>query len=82
MNLHSTLQAATGWLELGLADEALLELNDLPAEAHKKRQVLEVKLAAQMTDPANKAQIAAREEDDGAVVGGVEACCGSDDNAT
>jgi len=61
MNLHATLQAATGWLELGLADEALLELNDLPAEAHKKRQVLEVKLAAQMQNECwNRASETAR----------------------
>ena len=44
-HLHATLQAATGWLELGLADEALLELNELPAETQKKRHVLELKLA-------------------------------------
>ncbi len=61
MNLHATLQAATGWLELGLADEALLELNELPAEAQKKRQVLEIKLAAQMQDECwNRASDTAR----------------------
>ena len=61
MNLHATLQAATGWLELGLADEALIELNELPAEAQKKRQVLEIKLAAQMQDECgNRASDTAR----------------------
>ena len=61
MNLHATLQAVTGWLELGLADEALLELNELPAEAQKKRLVLELKLAAQMQNECwNRASDTAR----------------------
>ena len=61
MNLHATLQAATGWLELGLADEALLELNELPAEVQKKRHVLELKLAAQMQSESwNRASDTAR----------------------
>jgi predicted Zn-dependent protease len=43
-----TLQAAAGWLELGLADEALYELQALPAEVLQQHEVLELKLAAQM----------------------------------
>lgn len=43
-----TLQAARGWLELGLADEALFELETLPAAVSSQRRVLEVKLEAQM----------------------------------
>ena len=43
-----TLQAATGWLELGLADEALYEMETLPTGVRRQRQVLEVTLAAQM----------------------------------
>lgn len=43
-----TLQAATGWLELGIADEALVELESLPTDARTQRAALELKLAAQM----------------------------------
>jgi hypothetical protein len=42
------LQAASGWLELGLADEALFELQGLPSEIQTQRDALELKLAAQM----------------------------------
>ncbi len=48
MGVMRTLQAATGWLELGLADEALYELETLPTEVRRQRRVLEVTLAAQM----------------------------------
>ena len=44
-----TLRAAIGWLELGLADEALYELQTLPLEYHSERETLEVRLAAEMT---------------------------------
>ena len=48
MGVTRTLQAATGWFELGLPDEALYELESLPTEARGLRPVLELKLAAQM----------------------------------
>lgn len=48
MCVKRTLRAAVGWLELGLADEALYELETLPTEARTRRDALEVKLAAQM----------------------------------
>lgn len=43
-----TLRAASGWLELGLADEALYELQALPPEVQVMRESLELKLMAQM----------------------------------
>ncbi len=48
MVVTKTLQAAAGWLELGLADEALYELQSLPAEVQSLRAPLELKLVAQM----------------------------------
>lgn len=48
MVVSSMLQAASGWLELGLADEALFELQGLPSEIQTQRDALELKLAAQM----------------------------------
>jgi hypothetical protein len=48
MVVTKTLRAATGWLELGLADEALYELQSLPAEEQRGREALEVKLVALM----------------------------------
>lgn len=48
MAVTKILRAAAGWLELGLADEALEELGRLPAEAQVLRGPLEIKLAAQM----------------------------------
>lgn len=48
MGVKKTLQAASGWLELGLPSEALMELESLPTEARNRREALEVKLAAQM----------------------------------
>jgi hypothetical protein len=48
MVVTQTLQAASGWLELGLADEALFELRGLPSEVQTHRDALELKLAAQL----------------------------------
>lgn len=48
MGIIKTLHAATGWLELGIADEALFELESLPYEVRHQREVLELKLSAQM----------------------------------
>lgn len=48
MVVTKTLRAAAGWLELGLADEALFELQSLPFEHQTGRDALEVKLTAQM----------------------------------
>lgn len=48
MEVIQTLRAASGWLELGLADEALYELQSLPPETLESRGALELKLAAQM----------------------------------
>ena len=48
MVVTKTLRAASGWLELGLADEALYELQALPTEVQMLRGPLELKLAAQM----------------------------------
>ncbi|MBK1814265.1 hypothetical protein JIN84_01410 [Luteolibacter yonseiensis] len=46
--MSKTLRAASGWLDLGLADEALHELQSLPPEVQMLRGPLELKLAAQM----------------------------------
>jgi hypothetical protein len=48
MLVTNTLRAAAGWLELGLADEALYELHSLPLDVQRLRAPLELKLAAQM----------------------------------
>jgi Flp pilus assembly protein TadD len=48
MVVTKTLRAAAGWLELGLADEALYELQSLPKEVQRLRAALELKLSAQM----------------------------------
>lgn len=48
MVVTRTLRAASGWLELGLADEALYELQALPPEVQLLREPLELKLMAQM----------------------------------
>ena len=48
MGVTKTLQAATGWLELGIADEALHELESLPMDIRGQREALELKLTAQM----------------------------------
>ena len=52
MGITKTLQAATGWLELGIADEALHELEKLPMDIRSQREVLELQLAAQMVNQA------------------------------
>jgi hypothetical protein len=48
MAASEALLAASGWLELGLPDEALRELERLPADEWMRREALEVKLLAQM----------------------------------
>jgi hypothetical protein len=48
MGVTEILRAASGWLELGLADEALFELQALPASIQSQQAPLELKLAAQM----------------------------------
>lgn len=48
MVLNRTLRAASGWLELGLADEALVELQSLSTSEQTQRDALELKLAAEM----------------------------------
>ena len=48
MVVTKSLRAAAGWLELGLADEALYELQALPPEVQRLRAALELMLAAQM----------------------------------
>lgn len=48
MFVGNTLRAAVGWLELGLADEALFELQSLSLDEQNAREALEIKLAAQM----------------------------------
>lgn len=48
MEVAATLTAATGWLDLGLADEALVEIQSLPAAHQKQQGVLELKLHAEM----------------------------------
>jgi hypothetical protein len=49
MGTTDVLRAASGWLDLGLADEALVELEALPFERQSDREVLELKLGAEMT---------------------------------
>jgi Flp pilus assembly protein TadD len=48
MDISSTLRTASGWLELGLPDGALEELCLLPHHQQSHREVLELKLQAQM----------------------------------
>lgn len=48
MGVTRTLMAASGWLDLGIADEALVELESLPTDVRSERAALEIKLAAQM----------------------------------
>lgn len=48
MVVTKTLRAAAGWLELGLADEALVELDCLAVEVQRLRPALELRLAAEM----------------------------------
>jgi hypothetical protein len=46
------LTRASGWLDLGLADEALAELDGLSHEELRCREALEIKLCAQMESGA------------------------------
>lgn len=48
MVVTRTLRAASGWLELGLADEALAELRDLPTHHQTRQEALELRLHAEM----------------------------------
>ncbi len=48
MVVTKTLRAASGWLDLGLADEALIELQSLPEEEKTSQQVLEIRVHAEM----------------------------------
>ena len=41
--VSKTMQAATGWLELGIVDEALVELESLPLDMRKQREALELR---------------------------------------
>jgi hypothetical protein len=50
MGIARIMEATTGWLELGIADEALVELDSLPSELSTRRDVLELRLTAQMID--------------------------------
>jgi Flp pilus assembly protein TadD len=48
MSLVSVLRVALGWLELGLPEEALRELEALDPRDRMRKQALELKLVAQM----------------------------------
>jgi tetratricopeptide (TPR) repeat protein len=48
MEVARTLRAASGWLDLGLADEALYELHGLPPREQGRQRCLAVKLSAQI----------------------------------
>ena len=48
MVLTRTLRAASGWLELGLADEALVELRELSTQEQAQQEALELRLHAEM----------------------------------
>ncbi|QTN31605.1 tetratricopeptide repeat protein [Akkermansiaceae bacterium] len=48
MVTKQVIRAASGWLELGMPDDALEELNGLSGEDRQGRKVLELELAAQM----------------------------------
>lgn len=48
MDFVQTLQAALGWLELGVPDEALRELDSLGPTERMRKQALELRLVAQM----------------------------------
>ncbi len=48
MLAKQVIRAATGWLELGMPDDALEELEALTGEDRRERRVLELKLSAQM----------------------------------
>ncbi len=48
MDFVQTLQTALGWLELGLPEDALKELEGLNAKERMRKQALELRLVAQM----------------------------------
>lgn len=48
MEVSQILRAVSGWLDLGLADEALAEIRELPAREQTRARTLRMKLAAQM----------------------------------
>lgn len=48
MVVTRTLRAASGWLDLGLAGEALVELQSLPMDEQLSQPVLELKVHAEM----------------------------------
>jgi len=48
MVAKQVLRAASGWLELGMPDDALEELRSLEGEERESRKALELKLAAEM----------------------------------
>ena len=48
MVTKQVIRAATGWLELGMPDDALEELAALTGEDGRERRVLELKLSAKM----------------------------------
>ncbi len=48
MLTKQVIRAATGWLELGMPDDALEELDALTGEDRSERRVLELKLSAEM----------------------------------
>jgi Flp pilus assembly protein TadD len=48
MSLVSVLRVALGWLELGLPEDALRELETLEPRDRMRKQALELKLVAQM----------------------------------
>lgn len=48
MLAKQVIRAATGWLELGMPDDALEELKGLSFEERSERKALELKLAAEM----------------------------------
>lgn len=49
MVAKQVIRAATGWLELGLPDDALEELNGLTGDDRSMKKVLELQLSAQMS---------------------------------
>ena len=48
MGFVRTLQAALGWLELGLPEDAIQELQSLSPKERMRREALELKLVAEM----------------------------------
>lgn len=48
MEHRARVRAAVGWMELGLPDEALVELAPLPWRVQVRRPILELRLAAEM----------------------------------